>query len=97
MFEEISDPDASLVVTGTGVAEKEVRAQIRSDRVRMLGVVDDARLEHELLERTPLRRIGRAEEIAQTVAFLLNGERSGFVTGQSIVVDGGALARLSTE
>ena len=52
MFEEIDDPDASLVVTGTGVAEDEVRAQIRSDRVQMLGVVDDARLEQELSRAT---------------------------------------------
>lgn len=52
MFEEISDPDASLVITGAGVAEAEVRAQIRSDRVEMLGVVDDARLEHELSRAT---------------------------------------------
>jgi len=48
MFEEIDDPGASLVLTGAGVAEAEVRAQIRSDRVRMLGVVDDSRLEQEL-------------------------------------------------
>lgn len=53
--------------------------------------------EQSLLERTPLRRIGRPEEIAQAVAFLLDAERSGFMTGQSVVVDGGALARLSTE
>lgn len=48
IFEEIDDPDASLVITGSGVAEAEVRAQIRTDRVQMLGVVDETRLEHEL-------------------------------------------------
>ena len=53
--------------------------------------------ERSLIERTPLARVGRAQEIAQAVAFLLDGERSGFITGQCIVVDGGALARLSTE
>ena len=52
MFEEIDDPRASLVITGAGVAEDEVRAQIRSDRVQMLGVVDDARLNHELSQAT---------------------------------------------
>jgi colanic acid biosynthesis glycosyl transferase WcaI len=40
--------DASLVVTGTGVAADEARARIRSDRVQMLGLVDDAQLEQEL-------------------------------------------------
>ena len=52
MFEEIDDPDASLVITGTGVAEDEVRGQIRSNRVQMLGVVDNARLDHELSQAT---------------------------------------------
>ncbi len=40
--------DASLIITGTGVAAEEARAQIRSDRVQMLGLVDDAQLEQEL-------------------------------------------------
>lgn len=61
------------------------------------GLDDSPGAEQSLLGRTPLRRIGRPEEIAQAVAFLLDGERSGFMTGQSIVLDGGALARLSTE
>jgi len=40
--------DASLIITGTGVAAAEARARIRSDRVKMLGLVDDAQLEQEL-------------------------------------------------
>lgn len=38
---------------------------------------------------TPLRRAGRSEEIAATVAFLL-AEDSSYITGQVISVDGGA-------
>jgi len=56
---------------------------------------DDA--EQMLVERTPLGRIGQAREIGEAIAFLLDRERSGFITGQELVVDGGALARLSTE
>lgn len=41
-------------------------------------------------------RIGQPEEIAQTILFLADS-RSSFVTGQTITVDGGATARLSTE
>ena len=48
MFEDIDDPAATLVITGSGMAEEEVRAEIRSDRIQMLGVVDDARLDREL-------------------------------------------------
>ncbi len=53
--------------------------------------------EEMLRQRTPLGRIGQPVEIAAAVAFLLDGERSGFITGETLVVDGGAMARLSTE
>ena len=36
----------------------------------------------------PLGRIGQPEDIANAVAFLAS-ERSGYITGQTIVVDGG--------
>jgi len=51
----------------------------------------------EIAARTPLGRIGRPEEIAQAVLFLADGERSSFVTGQTLVADGGVLARLASE
>ena len=51
----------------------------------------------ELAARTPLGRIGRPEEIASVVLFLADGERSSFVTGQTLVADGGVLARLASE
>lgn len=40
------------------------------------------------LKRTPLRRLGRPDDIAQ-VALFLASPRSGFITGQTIVADGG--------
>lgn len=40
--------DASLIIAGTGVAAEEARAEIRSDRVQMIGLVDDEHLEQEL-------------------------------------------------
>jgi 3-oxoacyl-[acyl-carrier protein] reductase len=44
----------------------------------------------QIVKRSALGRIGTAEEIASAVLFL-SSERSSYITGQSIIVDGGIL------
>lgn len=44
----------------------------------------------------PLRRVGQPAEVAEAILFLADSERSSFVTGQALVVDGGVLASLGT-
>lgn len=51
-------------------------------------VLDDADFLAEVLARTPLKRIGRPEEVGATVAFLCL-PAAGYVTGQTLAVDGG--------
>jgi len=51
----------------------------------------------DLAARTVMGRIGEPNEIAQGILFLADNERSSFMTGQILTVDGGATARLSTE
>ena len=41
------------------------------------------------VDRTPMKRLGRPEEIAKGVLFLASEEDSSFVTGHFLVVDGG--------
>lgn len=51
----------------------------------------------QLAARHPLGRIGRPEDIARTVVFLADPDKSAFITGQGFVIDGGCLCKLSTE
>jgi NAD(P)-dependent dehydrogenase (short-subunit alcohol dehydrogenase family) len=50
-----------------------------------------------LARRTVSGKVGKPEEIARAIYFLADNEQSSFMTGQALVVDGGATARLSTE
>ena len=66
------------------------------DRGHLSGPSVNERLDN-LARKTVNGRIGKPMEIAQAVYFLADGNQSSFMTGQALVVDGGATARLSTE
>jgi len=50
-----------------------------------------------LARKTVNGRVGKPEEIAHSIYFLADESQSSFMTGQALIVDGGATARLSTE
>ncbi len=54
------------------------------------------RLEN-LARKTVNGRVGQPAEIAHAIYFLADSSQSSFMTGQALIVDGGATARLSTE
>jgi len=55
-----------------------------------------ARLDN-LARKTVSGRVGTSEEIAHAIYFLADETQSSYMTGQALIVDGGATARLSTE
>lgn len=54
------------------------------------------RLEN-LASKTVSGKIGKPSEIAKAIYFLADDAQSSYMTGQSLIVDGGATAKLSTE
>jgi NAD(P)-dependent dehydrogenase (short-subunit alcohol dehydrogenase family) len=66
------------------------------DRGHLSGGTVTDRLEN-LARKTVNGRIGKPEEIAHAIYFLADNNQSSFMTGQAMLVDGGATARLSTE
>jgi NAD(P)-dependent dehydrogenase (short-subunit alcohol dehydrogenase family) len=57
----------------------------------MATIATDREAKRRVLSRTPLGRIGGAEEVASVAAFLASDDAS-YITGQVIYVDGGRLA-----
>lgn len=57
----------------------------------LAAVNDDPAARTKILSRTPLGRIGEAAEIASVVSFLSSRE-AGYMTGETVNVDGGRLA-----
>jgi NAD(P)-dependent dehydrogenase (short-subunit alcohol dehydrogenase family) len=71
-----------------------LRAGLNRDHVQ--GKDIQTRLDN-LARKTVNGRIGTPEEIAHAIYFLADDSQSSFMTGQAMIVDGGATARLSTE
>jgi NAD(P)-dependent dehydrogenase (short-subunit alcohol dehydrogenase family) len=52
---------------------------------------EDPEYEAQEMALTPLKRIGEVDDIAPAAAFLLSDHAS-YITGHSLVIDGGVLA-----
>jgi NAD(P)-dependent dehydrogenase (short-subunit alcohol dehydrogenase family) len=58
---------------------------------------EQAKLRRKDHAQHPAGRAGRPSDIAEIVAFLLDGERAGFVTGANFIVDGGMTRKMIYE
>ncbi|MFN8628498.1 MAG: SDR family oxidoreductase [Candidatus Binatia bacterium] len=55
-------------------------------------MTQNPRIEAQLVERYPMNRLGTAEEVAAAAVWLCS-DAAGFITGHTLVMDGGALAQ----
>ncbi|HKR17924.1 SDR family NAD(P)-dependent oxidoreductase [Rhizorhapis sp.] len=100
----IGDALSSIPKAGTealcrAVAKEEGRYGIRANTVapgimevgiggNLMETIYNGEIWAEQKKRTPLRRFGTGEDIAGAAAFLCSSE-AGFITGQTIIADGG--------
>jgi NAD(P)-dependent dehydrogenase (short-subunit alcohol dehydrogenase family) len=49
----------------------------------------------DIVNRVPMARFASPEDVAEAIAFLVDGDRSGFINGVSLPVDGGWTADAS--
>ena len=68
-------------------ADKYAKDNVRMNNV-MPGWIDSLPATEERRNSVPMKRYGKTEEIAATIAFLLS-EGAGYITGQNIRIDGG--------
>ncbi len=93
----VSEPTATFPTSTAFRASLSAFTKIFSDDYASKGVrinnilpgwIDSLPEVDERRENVPMERYGKAEEVAATIAFLLS-EAAGYITGQSIRVDGG--------
>ncbi len=73
---------------GPGYTATERLKQLISKRSQDLGT-SSAEFESRLVEEVPLKRVGQPEELADAIVWLAS-ERASYITGQTLLVDGGA-------
>ncbi len=95
----IADDEAALTavqVLKPGKFPNALTAQWVKGGCRPQGGDISERLDN-LARKTVHGRVGQPEEIAHAIYFLADETQSSFMTGQALIIDGGATARLSTE
>lgn len=89
MFPTSAVARAGLAVYAKLFADSHAAHNVRMNNV-LPGWIDSLPQVDERREGVPMKRYGRVEEIAATIAFLCS-DGAGYITGQSLRVDGGLM------
>lgn len=85
-------PTSGVFRAGLAAFTKLFSDQYAAENIRMNnvlpGFIDSLPEKQEFLDRIPMERYGKSDEIAATVAFLASSG-GGYITGQNLRVDGG--------
>ncbi|KDB77253.1 enoyl-(Acyl carrier protein) reductase domain protein [Bordetella bronchiseptica CARE970018BB] len=89
---EAAFPTSGVLRAGLAAFTKLYADQYAADNVRMNnvlpGFIDSLPEKEDRRARIPMGRYGRAEEVADLIAFLASSQSS-YITGQNIRIDGG--------
>jgi NAD(P)-dependent dehydrogenase (short-subunit alcohol dehydrogenase family) len=81
----------SLALVDRGIRVNAVAPGTIATELARAAVLTSEEASARIMSRTPMRRLGEPEEVAEAVAFLLSDAAS-YITGEIVVVDGGRMA-----
>ena len=81
----------ALALADHGIRVNAVAPGTIATELARAAVLTGAEAQARIMSRTPMRRLGEPEEVAEAVAFLLSDAAS-YMTGEIVVVDGGRMA-----
>ena len=99
---EMSEPDTEAYAASKGglvalthaLAMSLAPVRVNCVSPGWIAVRDYDKLRRKDHAQHPAGRVGRPEDIAELVTYLLDGERSGFVTGANFTIDGGMTRKM---
>ena len=81
----------ALALVDRGIRVNAVAPGTIATELARAAVLTSEEASARIMSRTPMRRLGEPEEVAEAVAFLLSDAAS-YITGEIVVVDGGRMA-----